>query len=61
MTQYAAWPAWLKIVVLGPNALLAWFIAYPWFPKTKKQWTWTGIAVVYLVVFFAGMHFVFGL
>jgi hypothetical protein len=61
MTQYSNWPVWLKIVVMGPNGLLVWFIAVPWFPKSKKQWKWIGIAIAYLVVFFLVMHFVFGL
>ena len=60
MTQYSLWPDWLKVMVMGPHAVLAWFIAVPWFPKSKRQWIWTGIAVAYLAFFFAVMHLVFG-
>ena len=61
MTKYSDWPNWLKIVIFGPHALLLWFIAYPWLPKSKKQWIWTGFAIAELVLFFSVMHFVFGL
>jgi len=61
MTKYADWPTWLKILVLGPNGLLLWFIAVPWFPKSKQHWIWTGIAIAWLAIFFSVMHFVFGL
>jgi hypothetical protein len=61
MTKYADWPGWLKFVVLAPNGALLWFIAYPWFPKTKRQWIWTGVAIAYLAAFFSIMHYVFGL
>jgi len=58
--KYADWPTWLKVVVVGPHGALFWFIAVPWFPKTKKQWIWTGIALGYLVIFFLVMHLAFG-
>ncbi|MHB8217463.1 MAG: hypothetical protein ACYDDS_15430 [Candidatus Sulfotelmatobacter sp.] len=61
MTKYSEWPRWLQLVVFVPNALLLWFIAYPWFPKSKRQWIWTGVAIAYLLLFFSVMHFVFGL
>jgi hypothetical protein len=61
MSKYTDWPVWLKVLVVGPNGLLLWFIAVPWFPKSMRQWIWTGIAVGYLAMFFLVMHFVFGL
>ena len=57
--RYSDWPEWLKFVVIAPNGLLLWFIAVPWFPKSKKQWVWTGVAIAYLAIFFSVTYFLF--
>ena len=56
---YSAWPTWLQFLIVAPNALLAAYAFWAWWPKSKREWNRFGIVAAYLVVFFLVMRFVF--
>lgn len=58
---YPAWPIWLRMLVMVPNALLAGYALWGWWPKSKREWNRIGWVVAYLIVFFSIMIFVFHL
>ena len=58
-TAYSDWPRWLQVAVVGPNALLAAYAFWFWWPKSKREWNRFGFLMAYLVVFFLVMRFVF--
>lgn len=60
MAPFPAWPKWLQFVVVAPNALLAAFACWVWWPKSDREWRRFGLVAAYLVVFFSILHFVFG-
>ncbi len=56
---YSAWPTWLQVLILGPNALLAGYACWAWWPKSSREWRRFGWVVAYLIAFFSVMVFVF--
>jgi hypothetical protein len=59
MTPYADWPDWLRVLVLGPHALLLLVALLRWSTTNegKRNLLFLGL---YLAAFLAVMHFVFG-
>jgi hypothetical protein len=51
---------WVPVLVIGPHAILAGFLMWAWWPKSKKQWRWFGILMVYQLCFWGMLYFVFG-
>jgi hypothetical protein len=49
----------LQFLIVAPNALLAAYAFWAWWPKSKREWNRFGIVAAYLVVFFLVMRFVF--
>ncbi len=58
---YPAWPTWLQMLVMVPNALLAGYAFWAWWPKSKREWNRFGWVMAYLIAFFSVMIFVFHL
>jgi len=58
---YPEWPAWLQMLVMVPNALLAGYAFWAWWPKSKREWNRFGWVMAYLIAFFSVMIFVFHL
>jgi hypothetical protein len=45
IVPYPAWPTWLQMLVMVPNALLAGYACWMWWPKSKREWNrfgWAG-------------------
>lgn len=59
VVPYSAWPTWLQFLVVVPNALLAAYTCWAWWPKSENEWSRFGWVTAYLVVFFSVMIFVF--
>jgi hypothetical protein len=59
LIPYSAWTTWLQVLVMAPNALLAGYACWAWWPKAKREWTRFGWVAAYLLVFFLVMRFVF--
>jgi hypothetical protein len=49
----------LQVLVLTPNALLAGFACWVWWPKSSREWGRFGLVWAYLGVFYLVMVFVF--
>ena len=49
------------MLVMVPNALLAGYACWMWWPKSKREWSRFGQVVAYLIAFFSVMIFVFHL
>jgi hypothetical protein len=49
------------MLVMVPNALLAGYAFWAWWPKSKREWNRFGWVMAYLIVFFSVMIFVFHL
>jgi hypothetical protein len=56
---YSDWPGWLQVLIGAPNALLAGYACWAWWPESKREWNKFGFVMAYLVVFFLVMRFVF--
>ncbi len=56
---YSDWPGWIQVLIVAPNALLAGYACWAWWPKSKREWNKFGFVIAYLVVFFLVMRFVF--
>jgi hypothetical protein len=56
---YSDWPRSLQILILAPNALLAGFACWAWWPKSNREWRRFGFVLAYLAVFFSVMVFTF--
>ncbi len=61
VVPYSAWPTWLQMLVMVPNALLVGCVLWVWWPKSKREWGRLGWVLAYLIVFFSVMIFVFHL
>jgi hypothetical protein len=59
IVPYSEWPTWLQVLIVAPNALLAGFACWVWWPKSSREWCRFGLVAAYLVVFFLVMVFVF--
>lgn len=59
IVPYSTWPTWLQVLIVGPNALLAAYTFWAWWPKSKCEWNRLGWVAAYLLVFFLVMRFVF--
>jgi len=59
IAPYSSWPVWLQTLVVAPNALLGFFALWIWWPKSNREWRRFGVVAVYLIVFYAVMHFIF--
>jgi hypothetical protein len=59
IVPYSEWPQWLQILIWTPNALLAGFACWAWWPKSSREWRRFGLVGAYLVVFLLVMVFVF--
>jgi len=49
------------MLVMVPNALLAGYAFWGWWPKSKREWNRFGWVMAYLIAFFSVMIFVFHL
>jgi hypothetical protein len=49
----------IYVLVVAPNALLAGFSCWIWWPTSNREWRRFGLVAAYLIVFYAVMHFVF--
>lgn len=56
---YSDWPTWLRFFIMVPNALLAGYLCWGWWPKSNREWNKFGFIMAYLIVFFLVMRFVF--
>jgi hypothetical protein len=45
--------------VLAPNALLAGYASWAWWPKSTSEWSRFGWVLAYLIAFYSVMAFVF--
>lgn len=61
IVPYSDWPGWLQVLIMAPNALLAGYTCWAWWPKSSREWRKFGFVLAYLVVFFSAMVFVFHL
>lgn len=59
VVPYSAWPTWLQMFVMVPNALLVGYVIWGWWPKSKREWNRLCWVLAYLIVFFSVMIFVF--
>ena len=59
IVPYSAWPIWLQLLVMVPNALLGGYVLWGWWPKSQREWKRLGWVLAYLIVFFCVMTFVF--
>ena len=49
------------MLIMVPNALLAGYAMWGWWPKSDREWRKFGFVMAYLVVFVSVMIFVFHL
>jgi hypothetical protein len=56
---FSDWPRWLQVLIWTPNALLAGYACWGWWPKSKREWNKFGFVMAYLIVFFLVMRYVF--
>ena len=53
-TKFNDWPRWLQIAHL---VLMAPLVYSWWVPKTKRQWIWVSVVIVYsMIVLFVFMR-----
>lgn len=59
ITPYADWPRWLQVAVMLPNCVLSYFVMFRWWPKTKREWRRTEIALANMIVSLLVLIYVF--
>ena len=59
ITPYSAWPYWLQLIIVGPNAVLSGFLLWAWWPKSNREWRKFGFVFAYTLIFWSVMVFVF--
>ena len=57
--RYSDWPLWLQVLVVAPHGLLLSAMLWLWWPKSDKDRKRFWLVFLYLLCFFAAMHFVF--
>jgi hypothetical protein len=59
MPRYADWPLWLKVLIVGPHALLLFVLAYLLYPRSDEGRGAFLFLTLDLIAFYLVMHFAF--